>query len=87
MDATTNVANWISQSVAPVAASELTMDMDRQAWTLQLQFLTGSFASSALEERLGPPDSQRLLGLVKRWSFAGTTVEQRGRLVTVSEPF
>jgi hypothetical protein len=88
MDATSNVVSWISKSNAvPVACSGLTMDLDRRAWTMALEYLTASLAASALEERLGPPDSRILLGLVKRWNFAGTTVELRGRVATVAEPF
>ena len=80
---TDNVAKFISRTVQPTACSYTTMDVDR--WSVELEYPASGVADAAVGP-LGAPDWS-LLGLVKRWSFAGTTVVQRGRKVTVSERF
>lgn len=87
MDTASSTASYLaSSSIAPVGQTGLMMDMRRMAWTTELQYISGSIASRAMEERMGPPDA-RIPGFSKRWSFAGCTVIQRGRIVLVAERF
>lgn len=69
MDAATNVANWIAKSNASPALLEgMTLDLDRRAWTMQLEYLSGPIASASLDELLGEPDLN-IPFIVRRWTF------------------
>ena len=89
MDTVTNVVSWISNPnsrALPAVVTPMTMDLDRKAWTVQLEYLTSTMASVTLDELFGPPDSS-VPFVQRRWSFAGARVTQRGRRVTVTELF
>lgn len=88
MDSVTNVVSWLlkAKDSLPTKVGHATMDMDRKAWTIELEYLTTGMATAALGERLGVPDSSiPLVG--KRWTFAGCTIIQRGKQVTVLERY
>ena len=80
---TDNVAKFLARNVQPTACSYTTMDVDR--WSVELEYAAAEVAAIALDA-LGEPDF-KVFSLVRRWNFAGTTVVQRGRKVTVSERF
>lgn len=81
------IADVLTKSSSlPNTISPLVMDLNKKAWTVELEYFTAETASADLEEAFGKPRS-RIPFVSKTWHVDGTTVVQRGRHVTVIDWF